>query len=155
MPAFFPRRLLSADSACDGELKAAVKSGAMRADSSRSSDSTAGDSGGDNGGFARSDRKATTAGRSRPSSFQHSAWDEDPTVLMCGCLGPTGVATLYRDLLPGMVACAIPCSAGFAINMLAPSERGCASVGRCGALLRRHAARFDVAGPGVKTPNIL
>ncbi len=127
MPAFYRRRLLSADSAGDGVLKAAVKSsGAMRADSSRSSDSTAGD-GGDGGGLAAHERKAGPAGRSRRSSFQHSGSDDDPTVLMCGCLGPTGAATLLHALFPCTVPCATcwPNGISEATSMLVPSERGC------------------------------
>ncbi len=114
----------------------------MRADSSRSSDSTAGDGGGDCGDFSANASKATPAGRARRSSFQqHSGSDDDPTVLMCGCLGPTGVATLFHDLLLRMVPCTTSYSTGVTGTVLAPTERRCfASV--LGPAAAKHAARI-------------
>ena len=125
MTLFHRKRLLSSDSARDGELRAALKTdGAMRADSSRSSDSTAGDAGdGGGGGLATNHGGVPTpAGGSRDTSSQHSASDEDPTILMCGCLGPAGEASLLRHMIPRhdgaqkLIAC-IGISAGI---MLAP-----------------------------------
>ncbi len=86
MPAQLRSRLLSSDSAHDGSVAMKDDPAGMRADSSRSSDGTASGGGGLSG-----DGGATTPARwSRQGSSQHSASDEDPTVLMCGCLGPTG-----------------------------------------------------------------
>ena len=136
------RRLLSADSAADGELKAALKAdGAMRADSSRSSDSTAGDAGDGGGLAANGGGAAMPASRSRQTGYQHSASDEDPTVLMCGCFGPTGMRPLLLRLVSlAMLSWATLIFMGICWGPCMPERQSIAS-----ANAAKHAASLQTA----------